>query len=328
MIPSAYTFHNRIFLINTCMPRINYELDDLRALCALDRLGSFNKAADALCITASALSRRIAKLEQALGGRLVERTTRRMTFTALGAMVLERAQPLMESLDGCISDAVRVAQGKAGRIAVGCLASAAYVQYPIALRAFRSQFPDVQVSLRDDNGARVRAMILEREVDFGVTTLWETCADLVTEQIADKSYVVTMPPHHPFASRQRMRWSDLQDCRLLGFKPGSATRQQIDPELAAQGIELNWFDDVAQLSTMMALLATGEFVTVLPELLAPAFPAFVSIPLVEPRITFRVFLARRHDMSLSFPASVLWNELAAAVRLAGQAGVARGNHQS
>lgn len=299
------------------MARINYELDDLRALCALERFGSFNKAADALCITPSALSRRIAKLEGVVGGQLVERTTRRMAFTSLGAALLQRADSLLESLDGCMADALRIAQGKAGRLVVGCLASVAYAQYPAALRAFRSRFPEVQVSLRDDNGSRVRAMVLEREVDFGVTTLWESSDDLATQAVADDSYLLAVPAGHPLASRGEIQWRELDGYRLLGFKPGSATRQHVDGSLAHQGIRLNWFDEVDQLSSMMALLATGDFVAVLPGLLAPTFPALASIPLVEPQISRGIFLVRRRDMSLSLPASALWDEMSAALRQPG-----------
>lgn len=299
------------------MARIHYELDDLRALCALDRFGSFNRAADALCVTPSALSRRIAKLESAVGGQLVERTTRRMAFTSLGATLLQRADVLLESLDGCMADARQIAQGKAGRLVVGCLASVAYAQYPAALRAFRSRYPEVQVSLRDDNGSRVRAMVLEREVDFGVTTLWEPDDELATQAVADDSYVLAVPASHPLAAHSKVRWRELDGCRLLGFKPSSATRQHVDGMLAQHGVQLNWFDEVDQLSSMMALLATGDFVAVLPGLLAPTFPALASIPLVEPQISRGIFLARRRDVSLSLPARALWDEISAAMPQAG-----------
>ncbi|KAB2896027.1 MAG: LysR family transcriptional regulator [Burkholderiaceae bacterium] len=316
MLAPLNPFYNRNVFIDCCVKRINYELDDLRALRALEQFGSFNKAADALCITPSALSRRIAKLETAVGGLLVERTTRRMAFTALGSMLLLRADPLLESLDGCMADTVQVAHGKAGRITLGCLASVAYAQYPAALHAFRDRFPDVQVSLRDDNGARVRTMVLEREVDFGVTTLWEPSSDLATQAVADDSYVVTVPPDHPFAARRSVRWSELAACRLLGFKQGSATRQQVDAALAAEGLQLNWCDEVDQLSSMMALLATGRFISVLPGLLAPAFPALASIRLAQPRMGRRIYLMRRRDRSLSLPASALWEAMGTTVRRA------------
>ncbi|WP_423815559.1 LysR family transcriptional regulator [Pseudomonas putida] len=65
-------------------PKINYDIPDLRAFAELARTGGFNRAADALSITPSALSRRIAKLEAAVGGDLVARSTRDMALTTLG----------------------------------------------------------------------------------------------------------------------------------------------------------------------------------------------------------------------------------------------------
>ncbi|MCJ9714086.1 LysR family transcriptional regulator, partial [Bordetella hinzii] len=58
--------------------RINYDIEDLRAFCCLVRCGQYTAAAEVLCITPSALSRRIAKLESEIGGKLFERTTRRL----------------------------------------------------------------------------------------------------------------------------------------------------------------------------------------------------------------------------------------------------------
>ncbi|WP_430869577.1 LysR family transcriptional regulator [Cupriavidus basilensis] len=154
-----------------CPMRINYDLHDLRALHELARLGSFNRAADALSITPSAPSRRVAKLEAALGGRSVERTTRSMTLTPLGELLLERVRPLLESLEESLQEAFRIAWGLAGKVTVGCMASVAHSLFSAAVVEFHRNAPDVQVCLRDDAGSRVRSMVLGREMEFGATTL-------------------------------------------------------------------------------------------------------------------------------------------------------------
>ncbi len=63
---------------------VNFDFNDLYAFRALMEYGSFRLAAESICLSQSALSRRIEKLETALGNRLFERTTRRVTLTLYG----------------------------------------------------------------------------------------------------------------------------------------------------------------------------------------------------------------------------------------------------
>ena len=63
---------------------VNFDLNDLYAFRALVEYGNFRVAAESICLSQSALSRRIEKLEAALGNRLFDRTTRRVTLTLYG----------------------------------------------------------------------------------------------------------------------------------------------------------------------------------------------------------------------------------------------------
>lgn len=63
---------------------VNFDFNDLYAFRALMEYGSFRLAAESICLSQSALSRRIEKLETALGNRLFDRTTRRVTSRCMG----------------------------------------------------------------------------------------------------------------------------------------------------------------------------------------------------------------------------------------------------
>lgn len=303
---------------------INYDLHDLRALEELARQGSFNRAADALSITPSALSRRIAKLEAAIGGRLVERTTRSMVFTPLGDVLLKRVLPQLQSLDDGMREAACVARGLAGRVVVACTASVAHALFTRAVSVFHQQFPDVQVCLRDDAGSRVREMVLKREVEFGVTALWERHDELVTQCVANDAFMLVTPPGHPLAGRDSVRWDELADSRVLTFRSTSSTRQEIDPVLKKAGISLPWFNEVDHLSSMIGYLQHGESVAVLTGLLATQLKGVVAIPLTAPRIGRRIFLARHQDMALAPPAQCLWDILARIVKQANRRSATKG----
>ena len=78
---------------------VNFDLNDLQAFRAVVELGSFRKAAESVNISQPALSRRIEKLEEALGVRLFERTTRSVTLTTVGRVFASSAEQLLDDLD-------------------------------------------------------------------------------------------------------------------------------------------------------------------------------------------------------------------------------------
>ncbi|WP_372387417.1 LysR substrate-binding domain-containing protein [Xanthomonas axonopodis] len=305
-IASSYSEVKRKFFTDWCVVGINFDISDLRALCALAQHGGFNKAADALSITPSALSRRISKLESDIQGQLVERTTRKMTFTDLGERVLSRVRPLIDSLDDCMLNAARLAAGLDGQVNVACIASIAGSILPTAIANFQRRYPDVRISLRDDNGARVRTMVADGDADFGITTLWEDHSAFAATHVADDSFVLLVPQDHALARRVQISWAELADHRALGFRTSSSSRQQIDPILQAAGIDLPWFHEVDQLAAMLGYLGSGHFIAVLPSLTALSMHSLRTISLVEPTIERKIYLVRRRERTLTHPAQALW----------------------
>ena len=82
---------------------MNVTLRQLRALVALVRTGSFTQAAASLHLTQSALSGQIKELEQALGVRLVERSTRRIGLTEAGRGFYPLVDKILQDLEGVLA---------------------------------------------------------------------------------------------------------------------------------------------------------------------------------------------------------------------------------
>ena len=297
-----------------CVMHTNCDLPDLRAFCQLVAAGSFNKTADLLAISPSALSRRIGKLEDAIGGRLVERTTRTMILTPLGVTLHARLLPLLASLDDCLSQAKRTARGDMGQVTVACLTTVAFSLFPDALSRFRVRHPDVRVDLRDDTGARVRDAVIDRNAEFGVTILWEDEPDLHCTYLGDDPYVLGCPAGHPLAQRARLSWQELSAHRILALRPSSANRQQVDAALAKAGVPAPWFDEVEHLSSMIGFLEHGNALAVLPRMALMATKKVTPVPLDTPTIARKLYLVRRRDVTLSVAAQALWDDLHAVIQ--------------
>lgn len=289
------------------MPSINYKVDDLRALLALHATGSFVRAAGQLHITQPAFSRRIAQLESALGGPLVERTTRKVAMTTLGADLVAQAGPLLAQLDDALEQAARAARGESGRLTVACLTTVAYALLPPVLRAFQQRYPHLRLHLRDDTGQRVAQAVLAREAEFGIGVLSGLPPGLATEHCLDDPYVIAFAPGHPLQRMPRVPWRILGTFRVVALRSTSANRQQMDAALAEAGLTPPWFDEVEHLSSMLGLLRGGVGIGVLPRLAlhSAGRTGLRTRPLEGPAIVRPIGLIRRQDAVLSEPAQVL-----------------------
>ena len=95
---------------------IHFDLNDLLAFRAVAELSSFRKAAESVHLSQPAFSRRIDKLEQALGVRLLERTTRRVSLTAVGRDFARKVAQLLDDLDGTLLGLRGISPARMGEV--------------------------------------------------------------------------------------------------------------------------------------------------------------------------------------------------------------------
>ena len=207
-----------------------------------------------------------------------------------------------------------MARGLEGQVVVGCVSSIAYSLLPEAIAMFRTQHPNVRVSLRDGDGPQVMATLQAQEVEFAIATNAEKPAEVLAETIASDPFVVVCSALHPLAAQRRLTWQQLAEVRLVGFRSSSSSRRVLDAALVRHQLELAWFDEVDQLSSLVGYLRSGHFVGVVPRMLSRYIPDVVALPISGHRIERKVVLARRKDTPLSMPARSLWESVATAAR--------------
>ena len=136
---------------------INFDLNDLLAFRAVAELSNFRKAAESVHLSQPAFSRRIDKLEQALGVRLLERTTRRVTLTAVGRDFERKVRELLDELDATLLGIRGVAATRMGEVTVACVPSTVYYYLSQVIRRYHERCPKVRVKVLDaerQRGAR------------------------------------------------------------------------------------------------------------------------------------------------------------------------------
>jgi DNA-binding transcriptional LysR family regulator len=123
-------------------------LDLVAPFLAVAERGSFSAAATLLGVEKSSVSRAVARMEDAVGGRLFHRTTRRVSLTDLGSSVRNRLRAPYDSLDAATREIATLSTAPRGRIALTCPADFGAMVLTEALARFARQHPLVEIEVR------------------------------------------------------------------------------------------------------------------------------------------------------------------------------------
>ncbi|MBW4721981.1 LysR family transcriptional regulator [Saccharothrix obliqua] len=230
---------------------MDVELRHLRALAAIGDEGTITDAAIALRISQPALSRTLEQLEQRLGTRLVERTTRRLALTGAGQRLWEQAHRIL----GLLDDALTEASAGPRPLRVG-FAWAALGRHTVPLlRDWRADHPDTEVRVR--RCADPAADLRRGRVDVAFTRLRPDGPGLAWHALYAEPRVAAVPEHHPLAARAALALADLADQRVALCATAATTNAELWPEDMRPGTF-----EVPGADEWVTTIATGDAVGV------------------------------------------------------------------
>lgn len=292
--------------------RINCELLDLRAFLAVLESGSFHQAADQLNISQPALSRRIKQLETTLGAPLLERTTRRVSPTAIGRDLAPLLIRLLDELETSVLSMSATGKLQHGQVTIACVPTAAFYFLPQVIRQFHALHPNIRIRILDLSASEGLRSVAGGECEFGISMLGSADPELTFTPLMDDPFVLACHRDHPLAEKAEVQWRDLSEHLLVGVSRNSGNRTILDNALAHSGVALNWFYEVNHLSTSLGLVETGIGVSVLPRLATPQddHPKIVTRPIVGPLVSRTIGIVERRNGRLS-PAAARFRALLA-----------------
>lgn len=295
---------------------MNFELSDLRAFVAVADLASFRAAAEAIHVSQPALSRRVDKLEQALGFRLLERTTRKVELNAMGRAFLPRARHVLGELESALLGMVDLSARIYGLVTVACIPSAVDNFVAGAVRDFHQRYPGMRVRVLDQSATDILLSVARSDADFGITYLGTHEPDLEFEQLVVEPFVLACRPDHPLAKQEQVRWSELANYACVVLAPGSGNRLLIDQGLVHIDAPPRWTCEVQHVPAQLSLIEAGVGVGAVPKLAlsARAGASLVGVPLVEPNLVRRVGIVRRRGRPLMGGVQAFHDALIAAHR--------------
>ena len=262
-------------------------LRQLRAFVAVAREASMTRAATRLHLTPSALSMLVRGMEEELGLRLFERTTRRIELTEAGRQFLPAVRDVFFALDAGMDTLREGKRRKSERLVLATSPLLAATLAPRVIAQFREQFPNITVTLIDAPVDQVVAQVREAKADFGICTADQAASDLVSQVLYEDTLVLACSPDHPLAERREVSWTDLTDQRLILLTPGSGLRRLTDQTLGQLTLRLKPAFEVANVQTAVGLVAAGLGVSVLPAHSLARVDAgqLQSAPLVAPVVS-------------------------------------------
>ena len=212
--------------------RINFDLGELAAFVAVAERMNFRAASEALFISPSALSRRIDRIEEALGVRLFDRTTRRVSLTEDGEQFLAHAGEALAALQHAISDVGDRAERRAGLVTVACIPSVANHLLPEVLARFAQLQPDTRIKMLDHSAPQVLKAVVEKQADFGVNFLGAQEPSIDFSAIVKERYVLAVPARHRLATLRSVGWEEFVGERFISLAADSGNRMLLDNAVA------------------------------------------------------------------------------------------------
>ena len=212
-------------------------LHQLEIFCAVARLGSFTRAAEALYIGQPAVSQHVAALERALGAPLVERAGRGVRLTEAGRIAADYGERIFRLAEQLRAGIDGIKGLTTGRLVVGAGQTPGDYLLPPVLGEFHRRYPGISIELEIAGTRRVVEWLVRHVYDLGFLGDRAEHLDLEIEPFVEDRIVLFAPPGHALAARQEASLADVLTAGLIVREPGSATRATGERCLRTAGTE-------------------------------------------------------------------------------------------
>ena len=294
--------------------QMNLTTRELTAFLTLAEQRNFTRAA-ALChLSQPAFSALVRGLEEAMGARLFDRTTRSVELTAEGRVLVEPARRLLRDAESALADVRDHAARRRGRVAIALLPSLAAGWLPPLLAKFHQKYPGIELDVADVLSDACIERVRAGTADFALASTRTATPELHTEEFCRDDFHLVCPRDHALIKRGgRIELKHLAPYPIVHLARSSSVRQYV--EAALYPMQLHTMMELDQLSTVAGMVRAGLGITIVPSLTLFHFADarhLATRPLHAPALVRRVYMVRRADRPLSTAAAGLHEMLMAA----------------
>ena len=202
------------------------ELNELRVLQVVAAERSFSRAATRLHRTQPAVSQAIRRLEDELGERLFDRSSKGGRLTEAGTVLLDYAERLTRLQDEAAGSVRELQELRRGRVVIGVNEPAVHVLLPIVVQ-FREAHPHAQVEMRRVHSRQIPGEVLNRSLDFGLVTFPPGERGLLSIPLGVDELVMLTHPKHPLARRRQITMDEFGRQTIIAHNDPSPRRERV-----------------------------------------------------------------------------------------------------
>jgi DNA-binding transcriptional LysR family regulator len=283
---------------------------------AVAETGSFTRAAQCCHTVQSALSHQIARLEEELGARLFERTSRHVALTPAGRAFVTHAREVREATDRLRAEMAAAVGEIRGTLAIGTISTLTMVDLPALLARYHRRYPQVDIRLGYGMSHRMLQAMRGQDLDVAFLGLWagERVEGVEARLLSEEALMAVMHPAHPLAAARSIRLAALAEVALVDHPAGTAARQQTDRAFEAAGVERKVKFEADHAELIEGIVREGLAVGLVPQQTAPWLKGLACIA-VEDSPQRRVYFACTHNPT---PAAAAFRDLVLETVAAGE----------
>jgi DNA-binding transcriptional LysR family regulator len=241
---------------------------DIRALryfVELVREKSFTRASEKLFVTQPTISKMIRNMEEELGQPLLNREGHSFTLTDSGQVLFAHGQLILAQMQQLEAELADLQSLQHGRLALGIPPMVGHV-YADLIRAYRSRYPKVELSIVEYGGRRIEQAVLEGELDLAITML-PTREEGVLSALELDCYPiqVVLPDLPRWRGDSEIRLADLQEEPFLLYTQAFTLSERLEQACQQAGFVPQVAARSSQWDFLTAMVRSGMGVAFLPE---------------------------------------------------------------
>jgi DNA-binding transcriptional LysR family regulator len=237
----------------------------LQTILALAEYGSFIAAASLLKTSQPAVTRTVKHVEEVLGSKLFERSTRSVQITAAGKEFVAVAARMLNDLKITLRSMRELSDQRRGQIIISSIMSVANGKLPGLVSAYRLDHPGIELHVRDGVHGTVIEDVRSGAADFGITYLDDLPDPFLSVRVGREDFIIVLPKNHELARSKTLSLLDLKGVPLVSLPRDSRTRRVIDGAASSVGLTLNHVVTVSQFATMLGFVRAGIGLAIAPK---------------------------------------------------------------
>jgi DNA-binding transcriptional LysR family regulator len=282
---------------------MNLSTSQIDAFLALAQTLQFSAAAERCHVSTSAFSQIISRLEEEMGARLFDRSTRHVALTPEGEVFAMGARRISSEVDAAVSELRARIAGRSGQVSIAATPSPCVSWLPNLMSRFRATYPDITLKLHDAISDRCFEMLMEGYADFGVTAQAGEGREFESAPLFDEPYYLLCLKSDPLARGKSLRLAQLKGRDYIDVVGKGEVWEQRKRDLKAAGVRDTGLE-VANFGTMVGLIVAGFGVGLVPRMALPLCrrDELIEKPIKDPEFVRTFYLVKRRNRSLSLAA--------------------------